>query len=155
MDLKRLRTFVAVADLGKVSKGAPHLRIRSALSRQISDLEHECGSSFSTVSVTAMLFCAGFDLAAFGERVAAFGHVADYFRRFLPGLIQREPVLERNAPTAAPCAVPCHKRFDRYHKSEPNGRIVPVHRALGAGLARYCLYEGGCEVSGASREDLW
>src|SRR6476646_608116 len=44
MDLKRLRTFVAVADLGTVSKAALRLRIsQSALSRQIADLEHECG----------------------------------------------------------------------------------------------------------------
>src|SRR6266550_1764450 len=44
MDLKRLRTFVAVADLGTVSKAALRLRIRqSALSRQISELEYECG----------------------------------------------------------------------------------------------------------------
>jgi LysR family nitrogen assimilation transcriptional regulator len=44
MDLKRLRTFVAVADLGTVSKAALHMRIsQSALSRQISDLEYECG----------------------------------------------------------------------------------------------------------------
>src|SRR3954451_24164714 len=44
MDLKRLRTFVAVADLGTVSKAALRLRIsQSALSRQISDLEYQCG----------------------------------------------------------------------------------------------------------------
>jgi DNA-binding transcriptional LysR family regulator len=44
MDLKRLRTFVEVADLGTVSRAALHLRIsQSALSRQISDLEYECG----------------------------------------------------------------------------------------------------------------
>ena len=44
MDLKRLRTFVAVADLGTVSKAALRLRIsQSALSRQISDLDYECG----------------------------------------------------------------------------------------------------------------
>src|SRR6266540_1976171 len=44
MDIKRLRTFVAVADLGTVSKAALRLRIsQSALSRQISDLEYECG----------------------------------------------------------------------------------------------------------------
>ena len=44
MDFKRLRTFVAVADLGTVSKAALHLRVsQSALSRQISDLEYECG----------------------------------------------------------------------------------------------------------------
>ena len=44
MDLKRLQTFVVVADLGTVSKAALRLRIsQSALSRQISDLEYECG----------------------------------------------------------------------------------------------------------------
>jgi DNA-binding transcriptional LysR family regulator len=59
MDLKRLRTFVAVADLGTVSKAALRLRIsQSALSRQISDLESatlnmNAGSSFLTASVAA------------------------------------------------------------------------------------------------------
>src|SRR4051794_19598568 len=44
MDMKRLLTFVAVADLGTVSKAAVRLRVsQSALSRQISDLEYECG----------------------------------------------------------------------------------------------------------------
>ena len=44
MDLKRLQTFVVVADLGTVSKAALRLRIsQSALSRQISNLEYECG----------------------------------------------------------------------------------------------------------------
>src|SRR5215212_1887868 len=44
MDVKRLRTFVAVADFGTVSKVAVRLRIsQSALSRQIAELEHECG----------------------------------------------------------------------------------------------------------------
>src|ERR1051326_1791393 len=44
MDIKRLRTFVTVADLGTVSKAALRLRIsQSALSRQIADLESECG----------------------------------------------------------------------------------------------------------------
>lgn len=42
MDLRRLRTFVAVAELGTVSKAALHLHIsQSALSRQIGDLEQE------------------------------------------------------------------------------------------------------------------
>src|SRR6476646_3203651 len=42
MDLRRLRTFVAVTELGTVSKAALRLRIsQSALSRQISDLERE------------------------------------------------------------------------------------------------------------------
>ncbi|HKA81728.1 MAG TPA: LysR family transcriptional regulator [Xanthobacteraceae bacterium] len=42
MDLRRLRTFVAVAELGTVSKAALQLRIsQSALSRQVSELEQE------------------------------------------------------------------------------------------------------------------
>jgi LysR family transcriptional regulator, nitrogen assimilation regulatory protein len=42
MDLRRLKTFVAVAELGTVSKAAVHLRIgQPALSRQINDLQQE------------------------------------------------------------------------------------------------------------------
>jgi len=42
MDLRRLRTFVAVAELGTVSKAAVRLRIgQPALSRQIADLQQE------------------------------------------------------------------------------------------------------------------
>lgn len=44
MELRRLRTFVAVAELGTVSKAALRLRItQPALSRQIGDLEQELG----------------------------------------------------------------------------------------------------------------
>jgi DNA-binding transcriptional LysR family regulator len=44
MDLRHLRTFVAVAELGTVSKAALHLHTaQPALSRQISDLEQELG----------------------------------------------------------------------------------------------------------------
>jgi LysR family nitrogen assimilation transcriptional regulator len=44
MDLRRLRTFVAVAELGTVSKAALRLRItQPALSRQLSDLQQELG----------------------------------------------------------------------------------------------------------------
>ncbi len=51
MDLRRARTFVTVADLGTVSAAAERLRItQPALSRQISDFEHELASSFSIAS---------------------------------------------------------------------------------------------------------
>ena len=44
MDLRHLRTFVTVAELGTVSKAALRLRIaQPALSRQIVDLEQELG----------------------------------------------------------------------------------------------------------------
>src|ERR1700737_109085 len=44
MELRRLRTFVAVAELGTVSKAALRLRItQPALSRQIRDLQQELG----------------------------------------------------------------------------------------------------------------
>jgi len=44
MDLKRLRTFVTVAELGSVSKAAVRLRIaQPALSRQLIELEAELG----------------------------------------------------------------------------------------------------------------
>lgn len=44
MDLKHLRTFVAVAEVGSVSKAAQRLRVaQPALSRQIIDLESDLG----------------------------------------------------------------------------------------------------------------
>ncbi len=54
MDLRRARTFVAVADLGTVSRAALQLHVaQPALSRQISELEQELGFKLSTVSVVA------------------------------------------------------------------------------------------------------
>ncbi len=44
MDLRQLRTFVTIAELGTMSKAALRLRIaQPALSRQIWDLERELG----------------------------------------------------------------------------------------------------------------
>ncbi len=54
MDLKRLRTFVTVADLGTVSRAALRLSIsQSALSRQIAISNTNADSSYSTVSAAA------------------------------------------------------------------------------------------------------
>ena len=56
MDLKHLRTFVAVAELGTVSRAALQLRItQPALSRQIADLERELGLTLLIESAGA--FC--------------------------------------------------------------------------------------------------
>jgi DNA-binding transcriptional LysR family regulator len=44
MDLRQLRTFVTIAELGTVSRAATHLRVaQPALSRQIADLESDLG----------------------------------------------------------------------------------------------------------------
>ena len=44
MDLRHVRTFVAVADVGTVSKAAQQLHVaQPALSRQIASLEDELG----------------------------------------------------------------------------------------------------------------
>jgi DNA-binding transcriptional LysR family regulator len=49
MDLRRLRTFVTIADQGTVSRAASLLRItQPALSRQIGDLQQELGLSLFT-----------------------------------------------------------------------------------------------------------
>jgi LysR family nitrogen assimilation transcriptional regulator len=66
MDLKRLRTFVAVAELGTVSRAALRLRItQPALSRQIAELEQEFGLKlFDRVGRRLML-------TAIGEQVLA------------------------------------------------------------------------------------
>jgi LysR family nitrogen assimilation transcriptional regulator len=61
MDLRRLRTFVAVAELGTVSKAALCLRIsQPALSRRINDLEQEFGLRlFDRVGRRVMLTAIG------------------------------------------------------------------------------------------------
>src|SRR3954453_11901411 len=74
MDLKRLRTFVAVAELGTVSRAALGLRIsQSALSRQVSDLEQEFGFKlFDRVGRRLILTASGEHLLEDGR--AVLGH---------------------------------------------------------------------------------
>jgi LysR family transcriptional regulator, nitrogen assimilation regulatory protein len=81
MDLKRLRTFVAVADLGTVSKAALRLRIsQSALSRQISDLESECAFTlFDRVGRRLFLTTRGEQLL--GDCRAVLGQVGSLAER--------------------------------------------------------------------------
>src|SRR6266498_5541860 len=75
MDLRRLRTFVAVAELGTVSKAALRLRIgQPALSRQISDLQRELGLRlFDRVGRGLVLTAEGEQLL--GGCRAVLGHV--------------------------------------------------------------------------------
>jgi DNA-binding transcriptional LysR family regulator len=118
MDLRRLKTFVTVAELGTVSKAAVRLRIgQPALSRQISDLQQELGLRlFDRVGRLLVLTAEGeqllvdcrrvmTDLATVRERadvlrrgdrgvlrVAAPPHtIESVLSRFLPGYAQRFP----------------------------------------------------------------
>ena len=81
MDLKRLRTFVAVAELSTVSKAALHLRIsQSALSRQISDLEQEFGFKlFDRIGRRLVLTAVGEHLL--GDCRSVLGHVGSLGER--------------------------------------------------------------------------
>ena len=71
MDLRRLRTFVTVAELGTVSKAAVRLRIgQPALSRQIGDLQQELGLKlFDHVGRGLVLTAEGEQLLADCRRV--------------------------------------------------------------------------------------
>lgn len=118
MDLRRLRTFVTVAELGTVSKAAVHLRIgQPALSRQISDLQKELGLRlFDRVGRLLVLTAQGeqllvdcrrvlTDLATVRERadvlrrgdrgvlkIAAPPHtIESVLSKFLPGYAERFP----------------------------------------------------------------
>lgn len=64
MDLRHLRTFVTVAELGTVSKAADRLRIaQPALSRQIATLEQDLGLRlFDRVGRRLVLTSAGEEL---------------------------------------------------------------------------------------------
>ncbi len=81
MDLRRLRTFVAVAELGTVSKAALRLRItQPALSRQIGDLEREFGFKlFDRVGRGLMLTAIGEQVL--GDCRSVLGHVGSLGER--------------------------------------------------------------------------
>jgi LysR family nitrogen assimilation transcriptional regulator len=94
MDLKRLRTFVAVAELGTVSKAALLQRIsQSALSRQISDLEKEFGLKlFDRVGRRLILTSIGEQLlgdcrSVLGQ-VGSLGERAELLRRGDRGVLK-------------------------------------------------------------------
>ena len=108
MDLKRLRTFVAVADLRTVSKAALPLRIsQSALSRQISDLEYECGFKlFDRVGRRLFLTTRS---AQTGARWAVVPALTDEVKsRNAKNLDRRRPIGSITSWPASPCPVRCH-----------------------------------------------
>src|SRR5260370_21529227 len=100
MDLKRLRTFVAVADLGTVSKAALRQRIsQSALSRQISDLEYECGFKlFDRIGRRLFLTTRGEQLL--GDCRGVLGQLGSLGER-IELLIRGDSVLKVAAPPQA------------------------------------------------------
>src|SRR5882757_9925691 len=77
MDLRHLRTFVTVAELGTVSKAALYLHIaQPALSRQISDLERELGLTlFDRVGRRLFLTGVGEQLLGKLPQPAGFRHL--------------------------------------------------------------------------------
>jgi len=94
MDLRRLRTFVAVAELGTVSRAALQLRIsQSALSRQISDLEAELRVRlFDRVGRRLVLTAIAEDLLAdcrsLLSQVGSLGERVDVLRRGDSGVLK-------------------------------------------------------------------
>jgi LysR family nitrogen assimilation transcriptional regulator len=129
MDLKRLRTFVAVADLGTVSKAALRLRVsQSALSRQIGDLEYECGFKlFDRIGRRLFLTTRGEQLL--GDCRGVLGHMGS--------LGERIDLLKRGDFGVLKLAAPPHTIesvlsgfLPRYAKRFPNVR-VKLTEALG------------------------
>jgi LysR family transcriptional regulator, nitrogen assimilation regulatory protein len=129
MDLKRLRTFVSVADLGTVSKAALRLRIsQSALSRQIADLEHECGFKlFDRIGRRLFLTTRGEQLLA--DCRGVLGQIGSLAERMQ--LLKRgdSGVLKLAAPPQTIESV-LTEFLPRYAKSFPNVR-VKLTEALG------------------------
>lgn len=129
MDLKRLRTFVTVVDVGTVSKAALRLRIsQSALSRQISDLEYECGFKlFDRVGRRLFLTTRGEQLL--GDCRGVLGHMGS--------LGERIEVLKRGDSGILKVAAPPQtiesvllEFLPRFAKDFPNVR-VKLTEALG------------------------
>src|SRR3954470_17317306 len=129
MDLKRLRTFVTVAELGTVSRAALGLRIsQSALSRQIIDLEQEFGFKlFDRVGRRLKLTAVGEQLV--GDCRDVLGHIGS--------LGERVNLLRRGETGVLKVAAPPHtiesilSRFlPQYAERFPNVH-VKLTEALG------------------------
>jgi LysR family transcriptional regulator, nitrogen assimilation regulatory protein len=129
MDLRRLRTFVAVAELGTVSKAGLRLHVsQSALSRQISDLEQEFGFKlFDRIGRRLVLTAVGENLLADCRGVLAS----------IGSLGERVALLRRGDRGILKVAAPPHTIesvlstfLPRYAERFPNVH-VKLHEALG------------------------
>jgi LysR family nitrogen assimilation transcriptional regulator len=129
MDLRRLRTFVAVAELGTVSKAAVRLRIgQPALSRQLGDLQQELGLRlFDRVGRGLILTAAGEQFLADCRHVLAH----------IDAVRERAEVLRRGDSGVLKLAAPPHTIesilstfLPRYAKRFPDVR-VKLSEALG------------------------
>jgi LysR family nitrogen assimilation transcriptional regulator len=121
MDLRRLRTFVAIAELSTVSKAALRLRIsQSALSRQISDLEKEFGFNlFDRIGRRLVLTAVGEhllgDCRSILAQVGSLGERVELLRRGDSGVLKVaaspqmiESVLSRFLPRYGECCPNVH-----------------------------------------------
>jgi LysR family transcriptional regulator, nitrogen assimilation regulatory protein len=129
MDLRRLRTFVAVAELGTVSKAASRLRItQPALSRQIGELQEELGFRlFDRVGRGLVLTAEGVQFA--GDCRSALAHI--------DALGERVELLRRRDSGVLKVAAPPHTIesvlstfLPRYAERFPNVQVKLVE-ALG------------------------
>jgi DNA-binding transcriptional LysR family regulator len=139
MDLRHVRTFVTVADLGTVSKAAVRLRIaQPALSRHISDLEQELGLKlFDRV---------GRRLLMTGEGEQLLGDCRGLLN-YVSGIGERAQDLRRgDVGVLKVAATPLHiegvfsQFLHRYAKRYPN---VQVRVVEGSGLEILAMLERG------------
>ncbi len=139
MNLRHVRTFVTVAELGTVSKAALHLRIaQPALSRQIGDLEEELGLKlFDRVGRRLLLTGKGEELL--GDCRGLLNYAA--------GIGERAQDLRRgDVGVLKVAATPLHiegvfSRFlHRYAERYPN---VQVRVSEGSGLEILAMLERG------------
>src|ERR1041385_743027 len=129
MDIRRLRTFVTVADLGTVSKAALRLPTsQAARSGQIADLENECGFSlFDRIGRRLFLTTRGEQLL--GDCRGVLGQIGS--------LGERIELLKRGDSGVVKVAAPpqtiesvLSKFLPRYAERFPNVR-VKLTEALG------------------------
>jgi|SRR5579871_2207961 len=139
MDLRHARTFVAVAELGTVSKAAQRLRIaQPALSRQISDLEGELGFKlFDRVGRRLLLTSEGGqllgDCRGLLNYASAVGERAQLLRRGDTGLL-------RIAASPQHIESVLSRFLHRYAQRYPN---VQVKMTEGSGLEILAMLERG------------